>query len=637
MKERSCAAARLRSAFELGDYAAVLTEARRAPPDAADARTQAILGISLLRTGQFAAAQEPLEVATALGDPEATVEYGNLLRATGQLHGAARHFQDVLPGLTGELRLRALRWYGVTRQQLGEDDALALIEQARRGYLASGDRRMSARIAHTLAHVHSARGAFGLALKLLEGALPVLEQDGNGRPLLSALYTLLDVQVECGQYDLASETLLRAQPLATQFGDAFVLQLRARQANLMLMTGDYLGYRELLDRLIGDAEALGEGQILDFALSALADHQSRTGEHVQAVRTLGRLKTHGRALSLHSRIVMAMMALRRGDAAGALRQHLEVRQDALRRHLAPEATRALLLAAYSAYGMNDLPRCAELLSEALLELAGHPRPQSWATIGPELREIEEMLAYARLHPHLAPLLQAALEDASYLGGNLRDDLFTTGMRLEIMTLGQELALRDGVPCAMRARGSVAVLCYLALHPRSTRQEVIAALWPGRDPKRAANYFRQCVADIRENVGADVVLVEGAHQAPEYRLSSKASVTLDSQRALQLVASGHLHAAVAAYKGEFLPGLEESEWADEQRLRLRGTLASALRAELRAAQLAGELRRVVLLAGAVLNVDPDDFETEDLRLAVAREVCGPAEIARFEAERHRRLN
>ncbi|PNY80590.1 hypothetical protein CVO96_03725 [Deinococcus koreensis] len=248
-----------------------------------------------------------------------------------------------------------------------------------------------------------------------------------------------------------------------------------------------------------------------------------------------------------------------------------------------------------------------------------------------------MLAYARLNPNLAPMLEAALEDASYLSGNIRDDLFTTGMRLEIMTLGQELVIRDGVPCSMRVKGSVAVLAYLAMHPRSTRQTVITDLWPDRDPKKAATYFRQCISDIRETTGADVILVEGAHQAPEYRLSSKATVILDSQRVLQLVANGQLPAAVAAYKGEFLPTLDESEWVEEQRIHIREALLGSLRAELRAAQLGREYRRVVLLATAIIGIDPSDTDTENLRLDMAREVASPAEVARFEAERHRRMN
>ena len=132
--------------------------------------------------------------------------------------------------------------------------------------------------------------------------------------------------------------------------------------------------------------------------------------------------------------------------------------------------------------------------------------------------------------------------------------------------------------------------------------------------------------------------EGAHQAPEYRLSSKASVTLDSQRVLQLVASGQLPAAVAAYKGEFLPSLQESEWAEEQRIIIQRALVGSLRAELRASQIEhGQERRVVLLATAILGIDPNDTETEDLRLEVARQVSSPSEIARFEAERHRRMN
>ncbi|KQR27278.1 hypothetical protein [Deinococcus sp. Leaf326] len=636
MKERFDAPEQFEAAYQAGQYDRLLTALRH--QEGLTARELAWVGISLLRTGQFVAAEEPLELAVALGDQEAAVEFGNLLRATGRSRKAAEHFQALLPHLSGELKFRTLRWFGVTLDQLGEAGAVRAIEEARRGYLALGDRRMAARLTHTLAASHSTHGEFTAALKLLSSAIPLLEQDRNPRPLLAAFHTLIDVQVECGQLDEAAHTLERARQLNQTLHDPHVaLHLDARQANLMLMQGDYGGYAALLGGLADRAQAVQDSQILEYALSRLADHQSRTGEHVEAVRTLGQLRAQVRDLSLYSRLVIAMMTLRRGDAPGALRLQLEVRRAALEQGSVLEATRALLLAAYSAYSMNDLPRCADLLAEALLELAGHPRPQSWATIGPELRELEEMLTYARLQPNLAPLLQAALEDASHLGGSLRDDLFTAALRLEIMTLGQELALRDGVPCAMRTRGSVAVLCYLALHPRSTRQEIITALWPERDPKKAANYFRQCVADIRESVGADVVLVEGAHQAPEYRLSGKASVVLDSQRVLQLVASGQLHAAVAAYKGEFLPGLEESEWADDQRLLLRGTLASALRAELRAAQLAGEKRRVVLLAGAVLNVDPDDFGTEELRLSVAREVSSPAELARFEAERHRRMN
>lgn len=597
------------------------------------------LGVSLLRTSQFAEAEQPLEMAMALGDDEAAVEYGNLLRATGENRKAAAHFSDLLPRLSGELLFRALRWYGATLQQLGEPGALKVIEEARRGYLSLGDKKIAARISHTLANTYVLKGELPAALKLLNKALPVLEQDFNKRPLLAALYTLIDIQVEAGQLDIAVETIEKAQNVASELHDEYVLlHLDARKINIVLLGGDYGGFVEQLLDLAARGEHLREFYVTEYALSHLANHYSRIGEHAEAVRTIARLRALNPDLSLYARVVLAMMALRRGDSASALRMHLEVREEATRRGANIDATRALLLAAFSAYRMNDLPRCTTLLSEALLELAGLPHAQSQASIAPDLREIEEMLAYARLQPDLAPLLEAALEDASALGGSLRDDLFTSGMRLEIMTLGQELVLRDGIPCAMRVRGSVAVLACLALHPRSTRQELVTQLWPDRDPKKAATYFRQCITDIREAIGADVVLVEGAHQAPEYRLSGKASVTLDSQRVLQLIAGGQLPAAVAAYKGEFLPSLQDSEWAEEQRMTIQRALVGSLRAELRAAQLErGQERRVVLLATAILGIDPNDTDTEELRLEVARRVSSPSEIARFEAERHRRMN
>ncbi|GHF55442.1 hypothetical protein GCM10017781_34760 [Deinococcus metalli] len=626
----------VQSAFEGGDYGAVLTALHGRPGLSAD--ELAILGISLLRTANFASCEEPLELAMALGNEEAAVEFGNFLRATGQNRRAAEHFRDLLPTLGGELRYRALRWYGVTLEQMGEDGAVRAMEEARRGYLALGDRRMAARITHTLAASHSVHGDYATAMKLLDSAIPTLAQEHNQRPLLAAICTLVDVQIECGQFDAAFESLERAQAIAEGLQDAYMgLHLDARRANIMLMTGDYGGYQDLLAGLADRSAAIGESQVTEHALNHLANHQSRIGEHALAVRTMGRLRTVAPNLSLHSRVVLGMMTLRRGDAASAHRMLLEAREEAQRRGAMTDATRALLLAAYSAYMMNDLGRCSDLLSEALLELAGQPRAQTQATIAPELRELEEMLAFARLSPNLAPLLEAALEDASHLSGNMRDDLFTSGMRLEVMTLGQELVLRDGVPCTLRVRGSVAVLTYLAMHPRSTRQTVITDLWPERDPKKAASYFRQCISDIREAIGSDVILVEGAHQAPDYRLSSKATVILDSQRVLQLVANGQVPAAVAAYKGEFLPNLEGSEWADEQRIHIREALLGSLHGELRAARLAREYRRVVLLATAILDIDPSDTETEELRLDMAREVSGAAEVARFEAERHRRMN
>jgi DNA-binding SARP family transcriptional activator/tetratricopeptide (TPR) repeat protein len=636
VKKRAGRAAQLEADFGAGNYEAVLTVLQAQTDLTAEEMTW--LGVSLLRTSQFAQAEEPLELAMALGNDEAAVEYGNLLRATGDNKKAAAHFRALLPRLNGELLFRAQRWYGVVLHYLGEDGAIQAIEAARRGYLSLGDKRMAARIAHTLASVYAVLGELPTALKLLNNALPTLEQDGNRRPLLAAIYTLIDIQVDTGQLDSASETIARAREVAESIHDEYaLLQLDSRRSELMLYSGDYGGFCESLLDLADRSEKLRAFHITDYALNHLANHYSRVGEHAAAVRTMGRLRALNPELSLYGRTVLAMMALRRGDTVAALRLHLEVRAEALRRGASIDATRSLLLAAYSAYRMNDLPRCTELLSEALQELAGQPRSQSQATIAPDLQEIDEMLAFARLSPALAPLLEAALEDASFLSGSVRDDLFTTGMRLEIMTLGQELVLRDGIPCAMRARGSVAVLACLALHPRSTRQEVINQLWPDRDPKKAAGYFRQCITDIREAIGADVVLVEGAHQAPEYRLSSKASVILDSQRVLQLIANGQLPAAVAAYKGEFLPSIQDSEWVEEHRMTLQRALVGSLRAELRASQLEGQGRRVVLLATAILGIDPGDTETEDLRLSVAREVSSPSEIARFEAERHRRMN
>ena len=72
----------VKTAFRMGEYSVVLTALQG--QDGLTADDLAMLGISLLRTSQFAACEEQLEMAMALGNQEAAVELGNYLRATGQ-------------------------------------------------------------------------------------------------------------------------------------------------------------------------------------------------------------------------------------------------------------------------------------------------------------------------------------------------------------------------------------------------------------------------------------------------------------------------------------------------------------------------------------------------------------------------
>lgn len=627
----------LENLFRRGQYAQIIAVLQGRAE--LDVRESALLGMALLRTGQFNQSEVPLATAMARGDLEANVEYGNLLRATNQNRRAVRHFEKLLPSLSGELRYRTLRWYGVALYGLGNHDGLDFIEEARLGYLALGERQVVARIAHTLAAIHLVVGDFRRAKQLLDEALPTLETDQNPRPLLNAYNTLIDIQLEIGHLEGAQAVLEQATALASSLGDPYAqLQLDARQAALLVKSGDYAAFVNRLADLRARADDLGEMDVYTFASNNLANHLSRTGQHAAALRVLAELTERRPDRSLETMMVGALLTLRRGDAPNALGQLLKVRERAEGLGNRTDATKATLLAALAAYQMQDVQTALAHLTQALGELAGWPSGQARTALRQELQELEELLAHARLTPELLPVITAALEDTALLAGRHHDDLFADTQLLELHVLGlAPKVLLNGVPCELRLPYSPAVLAYLALQPERSRQEITADLWGDHDRTKAAYSFRQCLMEIRRACGPDIIVMSGPHQEPRYALSRKVTAYLDSQRVLQLVARGDVPAAVSAYKGPFLGRVAETEWIAQHREELVRSLTYSLRGSLKEAQIQGDDRKVIVIASAILGIDPEDLEIEELRLETAKRVSGAVELARFQAERNKRLN
>lgn len=623
--------------FRCGDYQAVI-EALRPQADLS-VQEEALLGIALLRCGDFSGSELPLASAMARGDLEAAVEYGNLLRASNQQVKAIRHLTKLLPTLRGELKFRALRWRGVATFYLGDPLGLEEVEEARLGYLGLRDERTAARLSHTLAALLAMQGDFRAARKHLDFALPLLARDENRRPLLSAYQTLIDIQLELGLLEEAEDTLVAAQTVALSVGEAHHdLHLRARQAALYLRAGDYGAFVQALSALQREAALRGEPQVYTFASNNLANHLSRTGNHAAALRVMAELTERYPQRSIETQLTAALLTMRRGSAPDALGQFRAVAERAERLGATRDVARSTLLAALAAYHMNDFTTALTCLSSALTDIAGWPDPQIQVSLREELRETEELIAHARLSPDLQPIVMAALERATALVVLGHDDLFTSTHRLDIIALGpQPQVLLDGIPLTFRLTYSVPILSYLALHTGRTRQEITADLWGDQDAVRAGANFRQCLAEIRRVVGADSIVISGPHHEPRYALSSKFSLSVDTQRVRQAVHEGDLAGALSAYKGGFLARLPETEWLLEMRSALAGSLTAMLRRSIEEALAQQDDRRVVLLATTLLDIDPEDFEIEALRLARAELVSSPVELAKFQAERQRRLH
>lgn len=602
-------------------------------------RQTALLGISLLRTGNFNTCELPLASAMAQGDLEAAVEYGNLLRATSRNDKAVKHFEKLLLSLTGELRFRALRWYGVALISLGDSTGLERIEDSRVGYLSLSDHLTAARISHTLATMLLSRGEYRQAEQLLDQAIPTLEKDPNRRPLLNAYHTLIDIQLEVGFLEAAQDNLQKAEEIAKGLNDNYAqLHVDVRRAIFQLKQGDYGAFVSELQGLRQRAEAIGEVEVYTFASNNLANHLSRSGDHVSALRILAELTDRFPNRSLETRMVAAMLTLRRGNAPDALGQLLQVRTSAQEQGVKRDGTRATLLAALAAYQMHDFDTALKYLSEALVDMAGWPAALVEVSLREELRELEELIAHARLTPEMRPVITAALERTTALVTSHADDLFSGMSLLELNILGPNPSvLLAGSPLTFRLTYSVPILAYLALHPHRTRQEITADLWGDQDAVRAGANFRQCLSEIRRVAGADLITMQGPHREPRYAISKKVAIHVDALRVRQLLHGGDVVAALSAYKGLFLASIPETDWLLEMRSTLADSLSMLLHRAIDEARLRGDDRKVVLLATAVLDVNPEDIEIEELRLERAQFVCSPLELARFQAERNRRLH
>ena len=142
--------------FEAGQFQGVVTylEGRTA-----SARDALLLGVALIRVGRLDDAEVALTRAAMQGDPEGQVELGNVLRLLGRFGEAITHFEGIAPHLSGELQLRAWRWWGVAEFKARHTvDGLRRVERAWHGYLALGDSERSARVTISLAQMYRELG-----------------------------------------------------------------------------------------------------------------------------------------------------------------------------------------------------------------------------------------------------------------------------------------------------------------------------------------------------------------------------------------------------------------------------------------------------------------------------------------------
>ncbi|MEF2277242.1 SARP family transcriptional regulator [Deinococcus sp. YIM 134068] len=618
--------------YEAGQFEAVVT---LLGGRARTARDYTLLGLSLLNTGRLEEAELALTRASLLGDPEGQVELGNVLRLLGRFEEAVAHLGTVTPDLSGELHLRALRWWGVAEFQAGQTaEGLRRVERAWHGYVALGDEEFTARVTVSLAQMYTLLGNPRRAKLLLSEAVAVLPALPDPAPRLSALRNLLELQIAYGEFAEARETLGQAkQTLREADSPRLRALLLTSEAELLRLTGDYAAYVRVLEELRPLADDLQDHNLRVWVISRHAEHLSLVGQHGRAVDTLLSFGSVPADWPAELWATSGVLARRRGDAAGAaaeLERAAGMFRDA---GCLPELVRVQLHHAAAALHLRQEGTVTAALKEALTHML---RLRQLGEFRPDLEELSELLHYAVLEPEIAPYMEPLLDRLAHLAGapTLPED---GAIAVQVQTLGRETVHKDGEEVRFTYGGTVAVLVSIALRPGRTRAEMQLDLFPEKDAKSGAAYMRQCLKELRDRLGPQIIRFEGPHQAPRYALGREVHVDLDLHHLKEALVRGEMARALALYRGPFLPDLEDSEWAQGVRDEALLALTLELRRQIANAGAEGDHRRVVLLANQYLRVDPHEPEVLELRLRAAETFAPPHELARYTADLRRMFN
>ena len=594
--------------------------------DAVDVEVQRYVGVSYVRLGLLDEAEPWLLRAYAHGDLEGTVEYANLLRATGRLSEALELFEQVQPQLDGELLMRCLRWCGVCEFLSGRwSGGISKCERSWLGYLALGEEESAAKVAQNLATLYKSLGNYKKSEHYLKQCLKSRSTDIDFRLLV--LKTLVDLYVEIGNLQEASRFDVQADTYLESCSRNTRVHFLTSRLTLRELVGGEETSRKQLDEVYEYAAQNSQYDLLVWSSMKLIDYLSQRGDFAQALKVVYNVGSLTPELPVEIALAKALIHRRQGDLTTSIAELERIREIFGALDPNKNSITALLHLGFAYYMQQDFERSLAALKEAL---EGFLRLDSHTAFKPVLEEMSELLHYASLEPSLAPYLEPVMDNMADLLGGARAGAGEQ-IRLQVYTLGQAQVAIDGAPVTLSLRGSAPLLVVLALRPNRTRAELQHDLYPDKEPEAASAYVRQSIRELREQLGRDVIVHEGPHNHPRYRLGDSVRLDLDLQRFTDAVERGEVARALALYRGEFLPGFEESEWVRTRREEARLALAFELRTQISRYMEEREWRRVILLANQHLRIDPYDQEVHELRVEAARRVGGAAELARYVAQ------
>jgi len=213
------------------------------------------------------------------------------------------------------------------------------------------------------------------------------------------------------------------------------------------------------------------------------------------------------------------------------------------------------------------------------------------------------------------------------------------MAIDITTLGGLSIGDDGteIPGFAGQPIRAALLVYLAVQRESTRDAVMAVLWPERAPRLARHALSQTLHELKNTLGADWLGTHGE------RLRVTDRVRTDAGRVTEAVEGGDYATAMALYAGPFLDAwhlrasVEFEEWVDRQRERLAGLYREACRGRVAECRALGDGAAALAAARSWTVDEPLEAEAQHAFITLLLESGDPLGALRQYRGYERRLH
>lgn len=518
-------------------------------------------------------------------------------------------------------------------------------------------------IRHLLALGYIAQGEIEEAIYHLEAILPLYEEKQDAYALSAVLQDLEVAYTRSGRLDDASRCLQRVVALRREIGrpDALALALN----NLGYHYHQRGNYRQALVTLEEGLQAIARvprRRIESYLLWSMGDLRRDLGQYQEALRLYNHAYELSQAVeaALQRSITLSMSILYRvqgeyqlaerlardsiqigdipSDSPDSLLIEAEICADrALRgtnftafarlqeihdqlRHRAPRAEyiHAASLCARVALQYDDLDTlqyCLDEVSSLTQQLDGAQFLIAEISHSPQFKAyIQTQAKYQTLYHKVLKLdaYRQELQTQSRIEVTAQSVQPTT-YSLRVLTLGQDVVIRDGVEIsssAWRSSKAKEFFFYLLFEKAKRRGAISLEFWPDTSSGRVRSNFHTTLYRARHALGEDVIVFDGQR----YQINPDLSIWCDAHELLRLVQEARLlpHADVRAedlwrraldlYEGELLPTFDAS-WINAHRSALQQAYLDALLGAAQSTQARHGYREAITLAKRALDVDP----------------------------------